>query len=232
MAQSRQVDRARLQHLHIKSFDEDARIIRGIATTPQTDRQDDIVEPRGAIFNCRFHSSLHMIQSNLSAMCKKPTSPMPASRSRSSCQKIPEPGKLKDRLDEAWQSIKYGLVKGLSIGFQGSGIGTDQGLDLGPPHQEMVLARAFGRGHSGESNQHPSPQSRKSIRTIAPSPAKAKCNRTNRPSPVIRQNPPQSWHPVPSNWRLRQMPMTNTDRMKGLEEKRAAEMAALESYPE
>ena len=25
---------------------------------------------------------------------------------------------MKDRLDEAWQSIKYGLVRGLSIGFK------------------------------------------------------------------------------------------------------------------
>jgi hypothetical protein len=33
-------------------------------------------------------------------------------------KKIPEPGKLKDRVDEAWQSIKYGLVRGLSIGFK------------------------------------------------------------------------------------------------------------------
>ena len=32
--------------LDIKSFDEDQRIIRGIATTPQTDLQDDIVEPQ------------------------------------------------------------------------------------------------------------------------------------------------------------------------------------------
>jgi hypothetical protein len=36
--------------LDIKSFDEDQRIIKGVATTPQTDLQDDIVEPRGAQF--------------------------------------------------------------------------------------------------------------------------------------------------------------------------------------
>ena len=34
-------------------------------------------------------------------------------------QQIAEPGALKDRLDEAWQSIKVGLVSGLSIGFKG-----------------------------------------------------------------------------------------------------------------
>src|SRR4029077_20474332 len=32
--------------------------------------------------------------------------------------RIAEPGRLKDRLDEAWQSIKAGLVQGLSIGFK------------------------------------------------------------------------------------------------------------------
>jgi HK97 family phage prohead protease len=32
--------------------------------------------------------------------------------------KIDEPGVLKDRLDEAWQSIKAGLVRGFSIGFK------------------------------------------------------------------------------------------------------------------
>ena len=35
----------------IKSVDEDAGIIRGIATTPSTDRAGDIVEPMGAEFS-------------------------------------------------------------------------------------------------------------------------------------------------------------------------------------
>src|SRR4030095_3576601 len=30
---------------------------------------------------------------------------------------VDEPGRLKDRLDEGWQSIKAQLVRGLSIGF-------------------------------------------------------------------------------------------------------------------
>ena len=36
--------------LEIKSIDEDLRVIEGIATTPKTDRMEDIVEPEGAIF--------------------------------------------------------------------------------------------------------------------------------------------------------------------------------------
>jgi HK97 family phage major capsid protein/HK97 family phage prohead protease len=31
--------------------------------------------------------------------------------------KVTEPGKLKDRVDEAWQSLKHGLVRAVSIGF-------------------------------------------------------------------------------------------------------------------
>ena len=32
--------------------------------------------------------------------------------------KVDEPGALRDRLDEAWQSVKARLVRGLSIGFK------------------------------------------------------------------------------------------------------------------
>src|SRR5690625_6021970 len=32
--------------------------------------------------------------------------------------KTDEPGRLKDRLDEAWQSIKLGLVRAVSVGFR------------------------------------------------------------------------------------------------------------------
>jgi hypothetical protein len=37
--------------LDIKSFDEDQRIIEGVASTPTVDRVGDIVKPRGAKFS-------------------------------------------------------------------------------------------------------------------------------------------------------------------------------------
>jgi hypothetical protein len=37
---------------------------------------------------------------------------------RAKFAQVSEPGRLKDRLDEAWQSVKAGLVRGLSIGFR------------------------------------------------------------------------------------------------------------------
>jgi HK97 family phage prohead protease len=35
-----------------------------------------------------------------------------------SLAKVDEPGTLKDRVDEAWQSVKLGLVRAVSIGFR------------------------------------------------------------------------------------------------------------------
>ena len=104
--------------LQVKSVDEDKREIEGIATTPTTDRMGDIVEPNGAEFKLPIpllwqHDARAPIGEVIAA---KVTDEGITVRARFA--KIDEAGKLKDRLDEAWQSVKSGLVKGLSIGFQ------------------------------------------------------------------------------------------------------------------
>jgi HK97 family phage major capsid protein/HK97 family phage prohead protease len=103
--------------LEVKSIDEEQRIITGIATTPTADRMGDIVEPKGAEFKLPIpllwqHRSIEPIGEVFYA---KVTSAGIEIKAR--ILKIDEPGKLKDRLDEAWQSIKHKLVRGLSIGF-------------------------------------------------------------------------------------------------------------------
>jgi HK97 family phage prohead protease len=101
----------------VKTVDEDARVLTGIASTPSVDRTNDIVEPMGAEFALPLpflwqHDSAQPIGHVTAA---KPTaSGIPVTIE---LVKIAEPGTLKDRLDEAWQSIKSGLVRGLSIGF-------------------------------------------------------------------------------------------------------------------
>lgn len=98
--------------------DDDLRIISGIATTPSPDRVGDIVEPKGAQFTLPIpllwqHNSREPIGHVTAAKVTKDGIAITAK-----FVKISEPGKLKDRLDEAWQSIKSGLVRGLSIGFR------------------------------------------------------------------------------------------------------------------
>lgn len=103
----------------IKAVNEDDRIITGIASTPSPDRDGDIMEPEGAKFRSDTpflwqHDRTQPIGSCTPKMVKeglqitaklvKPTPDMPS--------------QLVARLDEAWASIKSGLVKGLSIGFR------------------------------------------------------------------------------------------------------------------
>lgn len=102
----------------VKAVDEDKRIIRGIATTPEVDRHGDIVEPEGAEFKLPIpllwqHNSREPIGHVIEAKVKKTGIEITAQLT-----KIDDAGALKDRLDEAWQSIKSGLVQGLSIGFK------------------------------------------------------------------------------------------------------------------
>jgi HK97 family phage major capsid protein/HK97 family phage prohead protease len=98
--------------------DEHERVIEGIATTPEVDRVGDTVVPEGAQFKLPLpllyqHDHRQPIGEVTEAKVSKT-----GIRIKAIIKKIPEAGKLKDRIDEAWQSIKYGLVKGLSIGFQ------------------------------------------------------------------------------------------------------------------
>ncbi len=98
--------------------DDDLRVISGIATTPSPDRVGDIVEPKGAQFTLPIpllwqHDSREPIGHVTQAKVTKDGIAITAK-----FVKVSEPGRLKERLDEAWQSIKSGLVRGLSIGFR------------------------------------------------------------------------------------------------------------------
>src|SRR5690606_23348519 len=105
--------------LVIKAVDEDAREITGIASTPGADPIDDIVdrsgaessltiallwrpshaEPIGQVVRAKITDKGIEVVARLVA----PTADMPAA--------------MTARLQEAWHSIKTGLVRGLSIGF-------------------------------------------------------------------------------------------------------------------
>ncbi len=105
----------------VKSFsenDDDERIITGIATTPMTDRDDDIIEPTGA----KFALPIPLLwQHNHNQPIGEVTSATVTDEGiefTAKIAKIEESGKLKSRLDEAWQAIKSGLVKYLSVGFK------------------------------------------------------------------------------------------------------------------
>lgn len=104
--------------LEIKSVDSDERLITGMATTPETDRMGDIVDPMGA----KFAKSIPLLWQHQhdkpvgSAEFGKATkSGIPFT---ASIAKIAEAGPLKDLVDMAWQAVTAKLVRGVSIGFR------------------------------------------------------------------------------------------------------------------
>ena len=113
--------------LNIKSVNSDEGIIEGIASTPATDNDGDVMEPGGAQFTLPLpllwqHNTKEPIGHVFEAHPSRVGIAIKAKIVR-----ISEPGTLKDRLDAAWHAIKHGLVRGLSIGFKGV-----EAVPLGP----------------------------------------------------------------------------------------------------
>jgi HK97 family phage prohead protease len=105
--------------LDIKEMDDKTRTFVGIATTPSTDLMEDIVEPKGGVFQLPIpflwqHDSDRPVGHVISAKVLNTGIEV-----KVKLQQTDEPGPVKDRLDSAWQDIKLRLVRGLSIGFKG-----------------------------------------------------------------------------------------------------------------
>lgn len=105
--------------LHYKAVDDgEQRVIEGIATTPTTDRVGDIVDPMGAKFgeeiplNLYHDNTLPVGQVRFGRPTKK------GIPFKATLPKVQEAGVVRDRVDEAWHSVKYNLLRAVSIGFR------------------------------------------------------------------------------------------------------------------
>ena len=97
----------------IKNLDDDARLIRGIASTPETDRRGDILEPLGASFKLPLPLLFqHRAAEPIGYVTEAEVTP----KGISITAQIAKLGIA--RIDEAWTLIKSRLVRGLSVGFR------------------------------------------------------------------------------------------------------------------
>ncbi|MCU4496357.1 HK97 family phage prohead protease [Acinetobacter ursingii] len=115
--------------LEIKAVDEDQWILEGIATTPTPDRVDDVVEPKGAQFTLPVpflwqHDKQQPIGRVIDAVVTDVGIQVKVQLIKPDQVESEE---LKQRLLKAWDSIKTGLVRGLSIGFRGLEVADIQG---------------------------------------------------------------------------------------------------------
>jgi HK97 family phage prohead protease len=92
-------------------------LLSGTATTPTPDKAEDIIEPMGGDYELPMpflwqHDHLGPVGEVYEATPSAKGIPVSVR-----IPKVTVAGKLKDRIDEAVQSIQHNLVKGLSIGF-------------------------------------------------------------------------------------------------------------------
>jgi len=121
------IDRA-YSILHVKAVDADLRQITGMATTPDTDRMGDVVEPLGATFKNPLplllnHDKARPVGQVTFGKATKDGIPFTAT--------FPDPDQiqsatLRERVLEAWDSVKLKLIRGTSIGFKA----LDNGVQL------------------------------------------------------------------------------------------------------
>jgi HK97 family phage major capsid protein/HK97 family phage prohead protease len=103
--------------LHVKALDEATRTIAGVASTPEPDRRGDILEPLGATFSNPIPLLLHHDK-------ERPVGTATLARDvagitfEATFATVDTPGPLRDRVDEAWQSVVAKLIRGVSIGFR------------------------------------------------------------------------------------------------------------------
>jgi HK97 family phage major capsid protein/HK97 family phage prohead protease len=104
--------------LQVKAMDAERRQFSGTATTPTPDRMGDIIEPLGV----EFKNPIKLLWQHKhdqpigEVIFKKPTKN--GIDFEAQIASIDTPGNLKNRLDEAWDSIRSGLVSAVSIGFR------------------------------------------------------------------------------------------------------------------
>lgn len=103
--------------LTVKSYDDEKREFSGIATTPTPDRVRDIVEPSGAVFTLPLPLLAGHKQDRPIGEVYEARVTRSGIEYKARIPRVEEEGAFRDRVDTAWQEIKYGVVRGVSIGF-------------------------------------------------------------------------------------------------------------------
>ena len=103
--------------LEVKTVEPARRMITGIASTPELDRQGDILDPAGVTFRNPVPLLLHHDDRQPIGTAYLAVTPhgIPFEATFPS---VDEPGPLKARVDDAWQCLKAGVISGVSIGYR------------------------------------------------------------------------------------------------------------------
>lgn len=104
-------------HIEVKQVQEEQRTLQGIASTPTPDRVQDVVNPmgmqqRGPVNLFLYHD--HKMPVGIVSFGKPTKNGIPFT---AQIPNVIEEGTVKERVNEAWHSVKYKLLQAVSIGF-------------------------------------------------------------------------------------------------------------------
>src|SRR5690625_4364319 len=103
--------------LTINAVHDEARLIEGWATRPEKDRVGDIVVPTGVEYKLPLPFLLDHDHSQAVGEVDHVDVSDEGIKFRAHIKKIDEPGPVKDLVDKAWQLVRHGLRRSVSIGF-------------------------------------------------------------------------------------------------------------------
>jgi HK97 family phage prohead protease len=103
--------------LEIREVGDESRTITGVATTPRVDSYGDIVEPEGVSYRgpvnlYLYHKTFLPVGNVEFGKASKAGIPFKAT-----IPDVKEAGTVRERVNEAWHSVKYKLLQAVSIGF-------------------------------------------------------------------------------------------------------------------
>lgn len=101
----------------VKSLDENPRKFKGVASTVSPDRANDVLLPSGASYDLPIPLLMqHKLVDPVGLVLSVSVTPTTI-EVEFELPEIEEEGDLKKIVDKAYQSLKYKLIKGLSVGF-------------------------------------------------------------------------------------------------------------------
>ncbi len=117
--------------LQVRSVNSEQRTFSGWATTPAVDRVGDNNDPMGLTFSAKtvlLWQHDHKLPVGWVKFGKPTLKGLPFD---GEFPTVEEAGTLRDRVDEAWQSVKYGIVTAVSVGFRALKDGAERMKDGG-----------------------------------------------------------------------------------------------------
>lgn len=106
-----------LGSFEVKAVEGEDRTFTGVASTISSDRVNDILVPGGASYSLPMPLLLHHILEEPVGEVIEAEVTETEIRVKFKIPLVEEEGELKKIVDKAYQSLKYGLIKGLSVGF-------------------------------------------------------------------------------------------------------------------